>query len=250
MALLDQALTRLLLATEELIAVITEAPDGNNDYATTEWIAQGLVTELEQIDIAIANFLGRRLKAGSYAYVTEDVNSCSSTALTLAAGDHVLVLHLESSGWVWCHVLERPNGQDQQYEIASERTNGQEGWVPLQCLLPIKSKEQSAGTPLPMTCSLPTCAICLEPLHVDDNRLALPCAHTFHVDCVGTWLSEKSQCPLCRAPVSGNQTRQTRFASTSNHRTAARARNRQTPTRSSRLLQRFEMNLPRLRRRS
>jgi hypothetical protein len=42
------------------------------------------------------------------------------------------------------------------------------------------------------------CSICGE---VDDGACAaLPCRHTFHVQCIGTWFSSRHQmsCPLCR----------------------------------------------------
>lgn len=41
------------------------------------------------------------------------------------------------------------------------------------------------------------CSICFETLSSDDTR-ALPCAHVFHEDCVGQWLQQQRNCPICR----------------------------------------------------
>ncbi|CAE7415954.1 unnamed protein product [Symbiodinium necroappetens] len=47
------------------------------------------------------------------------------------------------------------------------------------------------------------CAICLSSLSSDEDGLQLPCAarHTFHEDCVRSWLSRNVTCPLCRVDV-------------------------------------------------
>ena len=42
------------------------------------------------------------------------------------------------------------------------------------------------------------CAICLIDLRPGCEVRRLPCAHTFHAECVATWLRSKSTCPLCR----------------------------------------------------
>ena len=44
------------------------------------------------------------------------------------------------------------------------------------------------------------CAICFSPLEDGDRVGALPCDHTFHVDCLKTWLPRRNVCPLCQAP--------------------------------------------------
>jgi len=44
------------------------------------------------------------------------------------------------------------------------------------------------------------CHICLEDFADEDELRALPCKHSFHVDCVDAWLKQKSNsCPTCRA---------------------------------------------------
>eukprot|EP00439_Symbiodinium_sp_Y106_P034652 s6778_g4.t1 len=47
------------------------------------------------------------------------------------------------------------------------------------------------------------CAICLSSLSPDEDCLQLPCAarHTFHEECVRSWLSRNVTCPLCRVDV-------------------------------------------------
>ncbi|KAJ0248198.1 hypothetical protein HA466_0153360 [Hirschfeldia incana] len=46
----------------------------------------------------------------------------------------------------------------------------------------------------------PTCAICLEGLHKnDETTFDLPyCSHRFHSTCIGEWLQSHDSCPLCR----------------------------------------------------
>lgn len=46
------------------------------------------------------------------------------------------------------------------------------------------------------------CAICLEPFSAPQLLRDLPhCCHTFHVDCIDTWLRKKADCPVCRGTV-------------------------------------------------
>lgn len=47
------------------------------------------------------------------------------------------------------------------------------------------------------------CHICLQDFADGEELRALPCNHAFHVDCVDTWLKQKSSsCPTCRATLS------------------------------------------------
>ena len=43
------------------------------------------------------------------------------------------------------------------------------------------------------------CSICLEDIRPNQQK-SLNCNHSFHKDCIDTWLIEKDDCPLCRAP--------------------------------------------------
>ncbi|VVB03101.1 unnamed protein product [Arabis nemorensis] len=46
------------------------------------------------------------------------------------------------------------------------------------------------------------CAVCLSVLEEQDKARELPnCKHVFHVDCVDTWLTTCSTCPICRTEV-------------------------------------------------
>lgn len=44
-----------------------------------------------------------------------------------------------------------------------------------------------------------TCSICLDTYKHNDRVGQLSCGHTFHNDCVRTWLEHQKTCPLCRA---------------------------------------------------
>lgn len=43
-----------------------------------------------------------------------------------------------------------------------------------------------------------SCAICLEAYKRGEVLTRLPCCHTFHVDCITTWMRRATRCPLCR----------------------------------------------------
>lgn len=53
---------------------------------------------------------------------------------------------------------------------------------------------------LPTTSSgaRPTCPICTEDFEPDETACQLPCAHSFHCDCILPWLRRTCTCPLCR----------------------------------------------------
>lgn len=44
------------------------------------------------------------------------------------------------------------------------------------------------------------CPICLETC-MEGGHLRTDCGHTFHVDCLSTWLQMKGECPTCRADM-------------------------------------------------
>ncbi|KAF8723716.1 hypothetical protein HU200_021681 [Digitaria exilis] len=46
------------------------------------------------------------------------------------------------------------------------------------------------------------CAVCLEAFEPGDRCRRLPrCEHSFHAECVDSWLRKSSACPVCRADV-------------------------------------------------
>jgi hypothetical protein len=46
------------------------------------------------------------------------------------------------------------------------------------------------------------CAVCLEAFEAGDWCRQLPrCEHSFHAECVDSWLRKSSACPVCRADV-------------------------------------------------
>ena len=42
------------------------------------------------------------------------------------------------------------------------------------------------------------CPICCDKMNPNHNLYTTKCGHTFHTDCVCTWLKKKTSCPLCR----------------------------------------------------
>jgi hypothetical protein len=42
------------------------------------------------------------------------------------------------------------------------------------------------------------CLICIE--DVETNKEFLPCSHFFHSECIGEWLKDHPECPICKVP--------------------------------------------------
>jgi hypothetical protein len=42
------------------------------------------------------------------------------------------------------------------------------------------------------------CSVCQDDMVVGDNVLRLACCHTFHSECIMTWLHKNNNCPMCR----------------------------------------------------
>jgi len=70
---------------------------------------------------------------------------------------------------------------------------------------------QSRVTPPEVLAQLPTypfqcrsgaaaieCPVCLELLNAGEMVRALPCCHSFHIDCIDPWLSSHHTCPVCK----------------------------------------------------
>ncbi|KAJ8553790.1 hypothetical protein K7X08_024468 [Anisodus acutangulus] len=50
------------------------------------------------------------------------------------------------------------------------------------------------------TTSLVDCAVCLENFKVGEKCRLLPkCNHSFHAQCIDSWLKQTGACPICRA---------------------------------------------------
>ncbi|XAR72637.1 hypothetical protein NMG60_11019349 [Bertholletia excelsa] len=51
------------------------------------------------------------------------------------------------------------------------------------------------------------CAVCLENFKAGELLRLLPnCRHSFHAQCIDTWLSMKAVCPICRASIDSPET--------------------------------------------
>ena len=46
------------------------------------------------------------------------------------------------------------------------------------------------------------CAICLSECTEGHNIISLRCNHSFHVNCITSWLQRRNTCPICRLPIS------------------------------------------------
>lgn len=42
------------------------------------------------------------------------------------------------------------------------------------------------------------CSVCQDNMESNENVLRLSCCHSFHTDCIMTWLNKNNNCPMCR----------------------------------------------------
>ena len=56
------------------------------------------------------------------------------------------------------------------------------------------------SSPINQPSDLLTCSICLESLNSDPNQLLFTtsCSHTFHSNCIHSWVNFNNSCPICR----------------------------------------------------
>lgn len=45
------------------------------------------------------------------------------------------------------------------------------------------------------------CSVCLEAYQVGESVRTIPCFHTFHRQCIDSWLAQKAECPVCKHPA-------------------------------------------------
>jgi len=50
-------------------------------------------------------------------------------------------------------------------------------------------------------CGNETCTICLEEFEPSEEIKLTPCNHGYHPDCLEHWMRERSNCPMCQAPL-------------------------------------------------
>jgi hypothetical protein len=48
------------------------------------------------------------------------------------------------------------------------------------------------------------CQVCKENFVVGEVMRSLPCFHTYHKDCVDTWLRLNKSCPICNRKIDAN----------------------------------------------
>ena len=46
-----------------------------------------------------------------------------------------------------------------------------------------------------------TCCICMEEMEVGSTVTMLPCAHSYHSECIRSWLAVDKRCPIDKEPV-------------------------------------------------
>ncbi|KQK16932.1 hypothetical protein BRADI_1g31494v3, partial [Brachypodium distachyon] len=74
----------------------------------------------------------------------------------------------------------------------------------LQMMRPAAGLSDAAIAALPLTklARAAECAVCLGEVAAGGVARLLPlCRHTFHVECVDTWLRSRANCPVCRQTV-------------------------------------------------
>lgn len=140
-------------------------------------------------------------EVGSSSYTTHsrasdfsvDVSSCSSPsemsssspseqAMSPCTPEAPRDTESGSRDWLAC------SPQDAPYEERLDTSAGSSKQVTA-CICDLESPDAVA------------CAICFEEYEKDDDRIFLPCCHSFHFRCVEEWISTRNTCPTCRCPV-------------------------------------------------
>jgi len=157
--------------------------------------ASTLAGDLRRIRQAAAEREATKLEPGMVAVALQGVDPSGDLMLPLVKGDCVTVVSEGSTGWIWCRMSLGVTGGDK----------APEGWVPVDAVEVLRPA--STGTRPNTAASVPPsgggvapplCSICFECLGAVAGRAVLPCAHSFHRQCVGPWLAEQARCPLCR----------------------------------------------------
>jgi len=64
-------------------------------------------------------------------------------------------------------------------------------------LMPTRILSAPERAPRPDRSTGQQCTICFEDI-MESNLEVLPCAHTFHRECIGRWTRQNASCPVCR----------------------------------------------------
>ncbi len=74
----------------------------------------------------------------------------------------------------------------------------------------VKTNEKTLSVWKAMECTAkpedmdaPECSICTDPITHETGQVKLACSHTFHLGCIGRWMTRgSSNCPMCRTELS------------------------------------------------
>ena len=168
---------------------------------------------------------------GAIALMTRGTVSFAVKALRAAAAGAVAVVCIQSAD-VWPYTATDSAG-----EVAASGAvappfvmmRQQEGAALRKALEGASGHEAPAAAAatavLSSHASAAECSVCLEALSRGDTVVTLPCGHYFHEPCVvAGWLSRRSTCPLCRAPLPQAQVSTGAFAAAArSHRALADA---------------------------
>lgn len=54
----------------------------------------------------------------------------------------------------------------------------------------------------------PHCSICLGEYEDDEKLIKLPCGHVYHEECISSWCTNHTRCPLCNYDLNQQQQQQ------------------------------------------
>ena len=62
------------------------------------------------------------------------------------------------------------------------------------------SQEELSAIPKVVATQGNSCTVCIQDFQSTEEVSQLSCAHQFHEQCIGPWLTTKRTCPTCRQP--------------------------------------------------
>ncbi|XP_060195389.1 uncharacterized protein LOC132624662 [Lycium barbarum] len=111
----------------------------------------------------------------------------------------------EEFQWLQAYIVEIVKGTaywsmyyDENFERELLQSLVEQARKEFRSLPAVRMMQFLQGVHLPENESTDMCSICMERYLPGSEAYSMPCSHSFHFDCIGTWLLKNPSCPMCR----------------------------------------------------